>query len=189
MSVEIEPEAAESTDDAWHEDWVRVTGFLAGLGLTSVSLSSGFIWACGSACISESVLWTPERRMALAFLAAFCTWWGYLIAHRAVTGRFIDPGSHDGDDLSEDGADESQSVTDGGVRELVGRGTSVATGLVPEKRSRQVGIVVGVATLIGGIVVGFVYIRQGNHLLTNVGGVLFLGGYVIAHYAETGTPL
>lgn len=180
---------ATDTDDDWYDHPARVTGFIAGLGLTSVSLSSGFIWVCGSTCVQRTVIWTPGRRVPLAFLAAFCAWWGYLIAHRAVTGQFIDPGSHEGTAGTDEPDRPSLVPSRGEFTALLARARAGVVQLVPAQRSRQVGMVVGVATLVGGIVVGFVYIRQGNHLLTNVGGALFLGGYVIAHYAETGTPL
>lgn len=128
-------------------------GLVAGLGATSAALSSGFIWAY-------------QGRTWLVFGAAFVAWTGYLVAHYAVTGEFIDPngGGDDGDD------------GDGG-------------GYVPEERWRRVGVAAGAAILVAGMVVGVVYIRAENHLATNVGGVLFLGGYVVAHYAATGELL
>jgi hypothetical protein len=91
------------TDGApWYDSWTRVAGVAGGMGLCSVSLSSGFIWVRGDTCVGEAMVWTPERRVPLAFLAAFLAWWGYLLAHRAVTGQFVNSGSH-----GEGGADES----------------------------------------------------------------------------------
>jgi|GEM_PF-6650473 len=55
----------------------RFTLFFASLTLTSISLSSGFIWAY-------------QGRPLLVFLAATGAWAGYSIAHYAVTGRVID---------------------------------------------------------------------------------------------------
>jgi len=166
----------------WYDSWTRVAGFAGGMALCSVSLSSGFIWVCGDTCVGEAVLWTPDRRVPLAFLAAFLAWWGYLLAHRAVTGQFVDSGSH-----GESDADESSGP--GWAEAPVGWGVAAARGVAPPTRTRQVGMLFGLAALVAGIVVGFVYIRQGNHLLTNVGGALFLGGYVLAHQAETGKAL
>lgn len=123
-------------------------GFIAGLMTTSVGLSSGFIWA-------------SEGRTALVFLAATAAWTGYLGAHYAVTGRFLDSDT----------------------REAEGIGGREALDLDGRWQYPVVGI--GVAVLISGMVIGAIYINRGNHLATNIGGVLFLGGYVIAHYGAT----
>lgn len=143
-------------------------GFLAGMAVTSSSLSSGFIWACGTPCIQTAYLWTPARQEYLVFGAALSAWWGYLFSHYMVTGTFIDESAYTADRA----------------------GTSVAE----QRRSeppliQQLGVLAGIGLLVAGIVIGVVYIRQGNHLLTNLGGVFFLGGYAIAHYVETGKPV
>jgi hypothetical protein len=142
----------------------RWLGLLAGLGLTSASLSSGFIWACGAPCVRDPVVWTAENRGLLVFAASFAAWWGYLLAHYAWTGAFIDASAHD---TSTDAVETGNDVT------------------VPT----LAGVFLGVGVLVLGMVLGVVFIQRGNHLLTNVGGVFFLGGFVIAHYFETGTPL
>ncbi|MFC7226511.1 hypothetical protein N0B31_03785 [Salinirubellus salinus] len=171
------------TDEvSWYGSPARVVWFTGGMGLCSVSLSSGFIWVCGAPCVTDPVVWTAGRRVPLAFLAAFLAWWGYLLAHRAVTGRFVDSASHGaGEGATEVGPPSTESP--------VARTRAALRGMTPPTRTRQAGMLFGLAALVGGIVVGFVYIRQGNHLLTNVGGALFLGGYVLAHQAETGKPL
>lgn len=127
-------------------------GVLAGLGCTSVGLSSGFIWA-------------SQDRAPLVVAAATLAWVGYLGAHYAATGHFLDS--------------DSRSVDGIGGREALDLGS----------RWRYLVVVGGVAVLIAGMVVGAVFINRGNHLATNVGGVLFLGGYVIAHYGATGELL
>lgn len=151
-----------------HDDVTLRTlaGLVAGLGVCSASLSSGFIWACGTKCALDPVIWTPARQPWLVLLAAFAAWWGYLFAHYATAGHFIDASGHGG-------------VSDESIRAKLEDATS----------TRAVGVVAGAGILVAGMVVGVIYIRQGNHLLTNVGGALFLGGYTIAHYAETGTFL
>ncbi|WP_267643321.1 hypothetical protein [Haloarchaeobius amylolyticus] len=152
-------------NDSVTKRWV---GFLLGMSLTSASLSSGFIWACGSACIDDPFLWTGARQPLMVFGAALAAWWGYLLAHYAITGGFIDDSGYGSDTLT---ASSDASTGD-------------------EQSARQwLGVLFGAGVLVAGMVVGVVYIRQGNHLLTNVGGVLFLGGYAIAHYMETGDPL
>ena len=127
------------------------TGLVAGLGLTSASLSSGFIWA-------------SRGRAALVVAAATGAWVGYLAAHYAATGTLVDGGG--ADDASDD------------------RGAAGFDGV-----ARYAGVAAGVGVLVAGMYVGAIPIRAGDHLLTNVGGVLFLGGYVVAHYAATGEPL
>lgn len=123
-------------------------GFLTGLTITSMSLSSGFIWA-------------SKGRVILVVVAATAAWTGYLGAHYAVTGRFLD--------------------TD--TRETEGIGGREALQL--DAIWQYLMVVAGVAILISGMVIGAVYINRGHHLATNIGGVLFLGGYVVAHYGAT----
>lgn len=130
-----------------------------------MSLSTGFIWACGGECVSDPVVWTTSRHEFLVFVAAFVAWWGYLFAHYAWTGSFIDDSIHD---------DEQQGHDHGRIENPWIRRLSVAS---------------GAGILVLGMVIGILFIRQGNHLMTNLGGILFLGGYVIAHYAETGNPV
>lgn len=141
--------------------------FVLGLGATSASLSSGFIWACGSRCISDPIIWSPSNQWFLVFVAAFTAWWGYLVAHYASADTFIDTSQHN----SENRVPEEDS--EGGRKDI----------------KKWFGVIFGAGILILGMVIGVYFIRRGNHLMTNVGGVLFLGGYVIAHYVETEKPL
>lgn len=140
-------------------------GFFGGLLATSVALSSGFIWAY-------------QGFTGRVFLAAFVAWTGYLCAHYAATGRYVDPANEE--DARSDG---------GGVNEQAVPVRDASESVVPETTWRRVGVLLGIATLVAGMVVGVFYIRAENHLLTNVGGILFLGGYVVAHYAETNVLL
>lgn len=123
-------------------------GFLVGLSMTSIGLSSGFIWA-------------SQGQTLLVVLAATAAWTGYLGAHYAVTGRFLD----------------------GDTRETDGLGGREALDL--DATWQYLVVVIGVTTLISGMVIGAVYINREQHLATNIGGVLFLGGYVVAHYGAT----
>ncbi|MFB6301885.1 MAG: hypothetical protein ABEH78_03350 [Haloferacaceae archaeon] len=149
----------------------RWMGFLVGMGLTSASLSSGFIWACGAPCVHEPVVWTPTRQIPLVFGASLAAWWGYLLAHYVVDETFVNRSAHT---VPPDGNMGTLSESDG-----------------PWERPglRRLGVLFGAAILVVGMVFGVVFIKQGNHLMTNVGGVFFLGGYAIAHYAETGKPV
>lgn len=144
----------------------RWLGLLGGLFVTSTSLSTGFIWACGTPCVDGAIVWTPARRVPLVLLASFLAWWGYLFAHYAWTGVFIDASGHG----------------EGAVHDDVDRVESLPIPAV-------VGVTLGVATLVVGMVIGVFSIRQGDHLVTNVAGVFFLGGFVVAHFFETGSPL
>lgn len=141
------------------------------MGLTSVSLSSGFIWACGSPCIQHSDSWGTDYQIVLVFAAALTAWWGYLIAHYTVDKTFINRSGH------VDSADhiETDSIKNHDLQH--------------QSNIRRLGTITGVTILIIGMMLGVIFIRQGNHLLTNIGGILFLTGYVIAHYAETGKPV
>lgn len=130
-----------------------------------MSLSTGFIWACGAECISDPIVWMKARHELLVFVAALVAWWGYLFAHYAWTNSFIDDSIHDADHHDHD---QSQ-IENPWIRRLI--------------------VASGAGILVLGMVIGVLFIRQGDHLMTNLGGVLFLGGYVIAHYAETGNPV
>jgi len=115
--------------------------------------------------LASGFIWAYQGRTAPVFGAAFVAWVGYLVAHYGATGLFID-----GNGNTDSGRSARCVETDG---------------LVPTERWRQGGILIGVATLVAGMVIGVVYIRQEHYLFTSVGGILFFGGYVIAHYAET----
>lgn len=137
------------------------------MALTSMSLSSGFIWACGARCLSDPIIWSADRHEILVFTAAFTAWWGYLFAHYAWTGTFIDLSNHS---------------TEGDNGEHV-------DGQIEDPWLRRMVVTLGVAILVSGMIVGVIFIREGDHVMTNIGGALFLGGYLIGHYAETGNPL
>lgn len=145
--------------------------FVCALGVTSASLSSGYIWACGSPCIVSPTLWQPGFQTVLVFIAAFTAWWGYLIAHYIADGILINQSGHT--------EESNKNVKNPSDNDLIQK----------KLWSRRIGALFGISILIVGMVVGVFYIRQGNHLMTNIGGALFLGGYVIAHQLETGKPL
>lgn len=111
--------------------------------------------------LSSGFIWASKGKVLPVVVAAAVAWLGYLGAHYAVTGRLLDSAS--------------QSTDGFGGREA----------LDLDEPWQYVAVLVGVSVLISGMVIGAVYINRGDHLLTNVGGVLFLGGYVIAHYGAT----
>ena len=117
--------------------------------------------AATSLGLSSGFIWASRGQTVLVVLAASVAWFGYLGAHYAVTGTLLD---------------DSTRSTDGiGGREA----------LDLDDAWQYAAVVVGVSVLVAGMVVGAVFINRGNHLATNVGGGLFLGGYVVAHYGAT----
>lgn len=118
-----------------------------------------------SMALSSGFIWAYQGRTWPVFVAAFIAWTGYLVAHYGATGVYID-GDADSSERREARCIEEEEF-------------------IPEETWRRAGIITGVSTLVAGMVIGVVFIRQENHLMTNLGGILFLGGYVIAHYAET----
>jgi hypothetical protein len=135
-------------------------GMLVGLWITAASMSSGFIWA-------------SQGRVALVYVAGFFSWTGYITAHYSAIGVFVDDvdGHETGGDVDHDS--------------LAAR----LRAILPTEPWRAVGFVAGIAILVAGIAILAWYVRQENHLLGNLGSGLFLGGYVIAHYFDTGLPL
>ena len=117
--------------------------------------------AATSLGLSSGFIWASEGRAVRVVVAASTAWFGYLAAHYAVTGRLLDS--------------ESRSTDGFGGREALDLEATWQYGAV----------VLGVGVLISGMVIGAVYINRGDHALTNLGGALFLGGYVIAHYGAT----
>lgn len=140
-------------------------GLVVGLGLTAASMSSGFIWA-------------TEGKVLQVYVAGFFAWTGYLVAHYAVAGVFVD-------DMSETDAGMNTTDETDDDRSLLGH----VRGLAPADGGRAVGFVAGIAVLVAGIAILAWYVRQGNHLLGNVGSGMFLGGYVVAHYFDAGIYL
>ena len=141
-------------------------GSPSGVGL---SVSGWILFGIGffstAVALASGFIWAYQGRMEPVFVAAFVAWVGYVVAHYGATGLFIDGNGH-----TESHRSSRCVETDG---------------LFPTERWRQGGIFLGVATLVTGMVLGVIFIRQEHYLFTSVGGILFFGGYVIAHYAET----
>jgi len=142
-------------------------GLVVGLGVTAASMSSGFIWA-------------SQGKVALVYVAGFFAWTGYMSAHYAVIGVFVDDVSGDEETAGE--GNGPGGTDDGGADGALGR----LRAIVPSDPLRAVGFVVGIVVLVAGIAVLAWYVRQENHLLGNVGSGMFLGGYVLAHYFDSG---
>lgn len=73
---------------------VRSVGLVVGLGGTAMSMSSGFVWA-------------SQSKIAIVYVAGFFSWTGYLFAHYAVVGVFVDDAGRDSTD--EDGTDSASN--------------------------------------------------------------------------------
>jgi hypothetical protein len=143
---------------------LQYVGFVVGVAVTSMSMSSGFIWAM-------------QDKVTHTYVAGFFAWTGYVLAHYAVTGVFVDERTE-----TEEFEAEATETDDGGVGEAVA--TLVAV-MRAEPVRTAIGIV-GIVTLVAGVGTFTVFVSAENHLMGNLGGWLFLGGYAIAHYAETG---
>lgn len=159
----------------------RILGFVGGLSTTAMSMSSGFIWA-------------SQGRVTLVYLAGFLCWTGYLIAHKAVTGVFVDDVDGPESNMEEIAIDETtkgQNV----AKNSSNSSWSIYTVLMdlrsvaPADTKRALGFVAGIIILVVGIAILAWYVRQENHLLGNLGSGLFLAGYVIAHYFDSGKLL
>lgn len=149
-------------------------GLVVGLAVTAMSMSSGFIWA-------------SQSEIGLVYVAGFFSWTGYLFAHYAAIGVFVDDvdvedanGNATADDADDESGDLGQSL----------RQTATAVrAIAPENTVRAIGFVAGIVILVSGIAILAWFVRQENHLLGNLGSGMFLGGYVIAHYFDSGKPL
>lgn len=149
----------------------RNLGLVVGLAVTAISMSSGFIWAA-------------QGKISLVYVAGFFSWSGYLFAHYAAIGVFVD--DVDVEDANGEST-ESEGDSDSGrsLRETVAAIRAIA----PENTARAIGFVAGIVVLVAGIAILAWYVRQENHLLGNLGSGMFLGGYVVAHYFDSGKPL
>jgi hypothetical protein len=142
---------------------VGYAGMVLGLAITAASMSSGFIWA-------------SQGEVLPVYVAGFFAWTGYILAHFAAIGVFVDDVS-----ATDASADDDESSPDSLGERL--------RGMLPAEPKRAVGFLVGIAILVAGIAILAWYVRQENHLLGNLGSGLFLGGYVVAHYFDAGLPL
>ena len=156
----------ERTSDSLAVTALQYVGLVVGLAVTSMSMSSGFIWA-------------SQGELLLTYVAGVTSWTGYVVAHFAVTGLFVDP-RKESDEFEAHATGDADG--DGGLADAL----STLVGGMRANPGRTVVGIVGIASLVVGIATFTVYVSAGNHLLGNVGGGLFLGGYAVAHYAETG---
>lgn len=141
-------------------------GLIVGLAITAASMSSGFIWA-------------SQGQVLPVYVAGFTSWSGYLIAHYAEEGAFVDDMSEESTDApTMNGAVDVSDQRDGGV-------LGQLRAILPDGPA-AFGFLAGVGILVAGIAILAWYVRMENHLLGNVGSGMFLGGYVLAHYFDSG---
>lgn len=164
-SLETGPRQASSTRRLG-----QYLGLVVGLWVTAASMSSGFIWA-------------SQGKVALVYVAGFFSWTGYIFAHYAAIGVFVDDVTSD--ESTADDETVSSEPDDGGADGALGRLREIA----PSHPVRAVGFVAGIVVLVAGIAVLAWYVRLENHLMGNVGSGMFLGGYVLAHYFDSGKLL
>jgi hypothetical protein len=145
-------------------------GLVVGLGITAASMASGFIWA-------------SRGEVMLVYLAGFSSWTGYLVAHYAVTGVFVD-------DMSESEEESESGTLDSEPSETEVRSVGAQLRhLAPEDPVDAFGFVAGIVILVAGIALLAWFVRQENFLLGNIGSGMFLAGYAISHYFDSGKPL
>lgn len=144
----------------------RYLGLIVGLALTAASMSAGFIWA-------------SQGQVLAVYVAGFTSWSGYLIAHYAEEGVFVD-------DMREVSTDAPRmNATAASADEGAGDVRGQLLAILPNGPA-AVGFLAGIAILVAGIAILAWFVRMENHLLGTVGSGMFLGGYVIAHYFDTG---
>ena len=94
--------------------------------------------------------------MWITYITAFVSWWGYLIAHKITTGKFV----------------HNPTICSGQASSSF-------------ELDNWLLVVGGVSILSGGMVTGAIGIRVETLSVTIVGGVMFITGYVIAHIGST----
>lgn len=151
----------------------QTAGLLLGLAVTAMSMASGFIWA-------------TQGKVGLVYVAGFTSWSGYLTAHYASIGVFVDDATDSEETTpsepeAEPAGDADENQLTHALREL--------RAIAPDETYRAIGFVAGIGILVAGIAILAWFVRQESHLFGNVGSGMFLGGYVIAHYFDTGKPL
>jgi len=84
--------------------------------------------------------------------------------------------------------EHTDTPTMNGAADVSEEGGSVLSGLraiLPDGPA-ALGFLAGIVILVAGIAILAWYVRLENHLLGNVGSGMFLGGYVLAHYFDSG---
>ncbi len=154
-------------------DRLELLGFIAGLAVVAVSMSSGFIWAY-------------QGQLIPVYIAGAASWTGYIAAHYAVTGVFVDGDFKD--ELKIENEPEKESEGNGDIR-YISAITSQLRDATPNERHDLIGFIFGITVLITGIALLAYYVSIQNHGAATIGSSLFLAGYVIAHYYEIGVLL
>jgi hypothetical protein len=155
------------------------TGLIVGLGTTAMSMSAGFIWA-------------SQGKIPFVYLAGFFSWTGYLIGHFAVTGVFVDDLSEHVSEIEsspDDGSNDASNGENNGGIDSIGEVLARVRNLAPEDPFDAVGFILGIGILVSGIAILAWFVRREAFLLGNIGSGMFLSGYVIAHYFDTGKAL
>lgn len=152
---------SESTDGFAFSWPIFTVGFL----MVAAILPTWFIWAA-------------QGRVWLVYPAAFLTWTGYLVAHYGAVGVIVDDVETPSPDETED-VETTDEDDSGWTFEEV----------VPENTLRAIGTISGIGINIFGIAFGALALRQESLALGLIAGFGFFGGYVIAHYFDSGKLL
>lgn len=155
-------------------------GLVGGLGVTAMAMSAGFIWA-------------SQGNVTPVYIAGFLSWTGYLIAHFSVTGDFVDEMNDEIPDQENNNgqlhADIDDAETSDGESNSISDARAQLRTIVPGDTVDAIGFITGIIILVTGIATLAWFVRQEDFLLGNLGSGMFLLGYVISHYFDSGKPL
>lgn len=122
-----------------------------------------FVISLGIASFATAIglIWAKQGLLYHSFAASIMLWSGYLWAHKSATGKFIDGAEA----LHEDEGYDNK--------------------VLPRRRNEFIGVSSGALVLVSGIVIGAPGIKHENLFLTSFAAILFMSGYIIAHYSAT----
>lgn len=101
---------------------------------------------------------------APVFIYMTLTWTSYMISHKAAVGKFIDGKENN----TEEGKDEK---------------------MAPKDLAENKGFLLGSTLFISGMIIGAYGLHLLQEYLTITGSIIFITGYVVAHYSTTGELL
>lgn len=98
----------------------------------------------------------------LVFIYTLFSWTSYMISHKAAVGQYID---------------DKESIKE------------VKKGFAPKEVAEHKGFLLGSTLFISGMTLGAYGLHLLSRPLTLLGSIVFITGYVVAHYSTTGELL